>query len=163
MLSAERALLRALLDAAGASRPPALRRALGDDALLATDLPLCAGEAETAAFAEAARAAGWKVARAGGWLTLDRIPAPCGRVPAALPGGELGCCIALLRRHPGGGADPAWIRRLLKAAEAGPGELEQICGELHGTLAVLLRQRSILPGGLLPYLEDLACETEAKP
>ena len=163
MLTAERAALRALLDRAGAARPPALRRALTDDALLATDLPLCADADAVRAFAAEAEQDGWTVRAEKGWLLLDRLPAPRGLCPARDPAGEAGCCISLLSRHPGGPADPVWIRRLLKAAEEGPEKFDQFCAELHGTLAALLRQKSILPGGLLPYLTDIATETEETP
>lgn len=142
MLTGLRRRVRLILSGAEASRPPALRRALGDDAIFACDLPLCAPEAETVRIAALLEKEGWRVRRRDGWLLLD-----CPLPPLPLPEGlEAAACASLLRRHPAGAPEPVWQRRLAKAMETGG--TEQACRELHRELAVRLREKKPLPGGL---------------
>ena len=134
------------------TRKPALRRSDATDALLATDLPLAADEETVRRFAERMNERGWRVRRQGSWLLLDaEVPVPDDTVPETL-NGELGCCISLLKRHPGGETDREALRALVKASEKGPAAVEAYCAELHASWAAALRKHRNLPGGLLPYL-----------
>ena len=127
---------RRMLTACAAKRPPALRRCLTPDALLATDLPLCAGSAEVEAFIRRAAAAGWAVKRQGDWLTLDHPLALC---PADLPDSAEGeACRSLLARHPGLTLPSPLLRRLWKAMDAG--RIEEALWPLHQALAAALRE-----------------------
>ncbi len=161
MLTEMRRALRGMLDACGAARPPALRRAEGDDWLLATDAPGLLDEAALAALRARLEASGWRTALCRGWLLLDGpLTPPETTVPAVLPEGEVGCVISLLLRHPGGPEDAATVRALVKAAEAGGAALERLCGGLHREMAARLRRGEALPGGLLPWV--LAASEQAK-
>ena len=130
-----RQALRALLAGAAVSRPPALRRARTDDALLACDLPCCASPEETERLVRRMREAGWTVREEAGWLLLDH---PLTLEAAAIPGpGEAAACRSLLQRHPELQPDPVCLRRLAKALETpDPGPALR---ETHGCLAALLR------------------------
>lgn len=152
MLSELRSQVQQVLYAVPAKRKPALRRSDAPDALLATDLPLIAEAEAVAAFrAEMARL-GWHSAERQGWLTLDApVPVPDAPVPV-VPLGDCGCCISLLLRHPDTTPAEAYIRAVVKAADAGCMPFERLCGQLHGELAVRLRKHEPLPGTLLPYL-----------
>lgn len=152
MLNELRSQVQRVLYAVPAQRKPALRRSDAPDALLATDLPLVADAAAVEAFrAELARL-GWHTAEGKGWLLLDApIPVPDAAVPAA-PMGECGCCISLLVRHPDPAPAEAFIRAVVKAADAGRMPFERLCGQLHGEFAARLRKHEPLPGALLPYL-----------
>lgn len=152
MLAAMRAQIQQALYAVPARRRPALRRTDAPDALLATDLPLVAGEEDVAAFIEAIGRWGWRVTPREGWLQLDAdVPVPMSDVPKDLPG-EAGCCISLLLRHPGADCPAALIRSVVKAADAGKQPFERLCGKLHADMAAALRRHDALPGGLLRYL-----------
>lgn len=140
-------------------RKPALRRSDASDALLATDLPLIAAADAVRLFIRRMTEQGWRVREERGWLLLDAdIPVPEGSIPTAAAG-EIGCCLAILQRHPGGDAPPELLRALVKAAESD--RLERYCTALHRELAARLRRHEALPGGLLPYLYR-ACEKEEK-
>lgn len=157
MLTALRAAVNARFDALPLRRKPALRRSDDEAYLLATDLPLTCDEATAARFISMMEADGWRVTQVGDWLWLDHpVPVPDAAPTAAC--GELGCLIALLERHPGGAADPAEIRALVKAQEART--LDRLCATWHREWAVRLRRRAPLPGTLLPWL--YACAHQQK-
>ena len=149
-----RAELKALLDAAGAGRPPALRRSLRDDALYATDLPAAADGETLRAFLRAAAGAGWTARQEGGWLELDKaVEAPPRGGFSGPFGPEAACLRSLLRRHRPDPVSPeaeaaaaSAIRRLIKAGEAGPDAYEQTCARLHAEWAARLREGLPLPG-----------------
>lgn len=152
MLTALRETVRTVLSETPARRKPTLRRSDSPEALLATDLPLVADDPAVEGFIRRMAALGWRVWPVGDWLLLDAdVPEPACRVPAYLHG-ELGCCVSLLRRHPGGETDQEVIRALVKAAESGAPALEKLCARLHAEWAAALREHRNLPGGLLPYL-----------
>ena len=152
MLAELRREVQAALLQVETARKPALRRTTVPDALLATDLPLTAGEEAVARFAEALRAQGWTVRAADGWLQLDKpVPVPAADLTAPYPG-ECGCCLSLLQRHPGGAADALLIRRVVKAAEGGAQPFQRLCRQLHGELAEALRRHEVLPASIAPYL-----------
>lgn len=152
MLTALRGEIQAALADVPVTRKPALRRSDDPDALLATDLPLAADEEVVQRFIGRMNERGWRVRRQGSWLLLDaEVPVPDDAVPETLKG-ELGCCISLLLRHPGGETDRAALRALVKAAEIGFEALEKCCAGLHASWAAALREHRNLPGGLLPYL-----------
>lgn len=152
MLRALRRQVQACLASVPCRRRPALRRTDNPDFLLMTDLPQAASTQDVAAFAEGMRRLGWTVAEIPSWLLLDcPIPAPLCRVPDSYPG-ETGCCLWILRQHPGGDAPPDMLRALVKAAEQGAPQVEKLCSAWHGQLAAMLRRHQPLPGGLLPYL-----------
>lgn len=152
MLSALRREVNACLLEIPALRKPALRRSDEPDALLATDLPLCAEESAVADFTARMEAQGWTVRPHRRWLLLDApVPVPDAPVPALAPAEAL-CCLSLLQRHPGGEAPRDGVRLIVKAAEAGPDPFERLCQRLHRDFARALRLHQPLPGGLLPYL-----------
>ena len=155
MLKALRAELQSLLREAAVTRPPALRRALTDQALFATDLPQCTDSDTVQVWIRRAETMGWQVMPEGGWLLLDYPITPTASPPSRLPPGELGCCISLLQRHLSDETDPVWARRLLKAAEAGVEPQERVCRALHLRLAELLRAHLPLPAQMLPLLYAL--------
>lgn len=135
-----------------ASRRAALRRSDLPDALFATDLPLLAQEDDLSAMIAVEVQQGWRVGfLPNGWMTLDHdVPVPEAAVPP-MPRGEMGCCLSLLLRHPGGEKDARLIRALAKADEVGAAEVEKLCRGLHRELAQRLRQHVPLPD-LLPNL-----------
>lgn len=145
-------------------RKPALRRSDHADFLLATDLPLTCDEGTTALFIRQMEAQGWHVEPVKGWLWLDHPVPPPECLPIAATG-ELGCLISLLERHPGGAADAADIRALVKACEAPRPVLSRLCAAWHHDWALRLRCHESLPGGLLPYLYACAhlIESEVQP
>lgn len=152
MLRALRTQVQAHLSAVPCTRRPALRRSDDPDALLATDLPLVADASAAEAFIRAMQDIGWRCIPRNGWLLLDApVPPPDAPVPTVLRG-ECGCCISLLMRHPDGADSTAYVRRVVKAADAGRIPFERLCGQLHAEFAVRLRQHAPLPGALLPYL-----------
>ncbi len=160
MLTALRLRIQAALQSVPAVRRPALRRCDATDALLATNLPFVAEEADVSAFTAVMEASGVRVMPRGGWLLLDApVPAPEAAIPPCLVG-EAGCCISLLLRHgdngPAQDADEV-IRAIVKASEAGKQPFERLCTQLHADFAARLRQHSALPTGALPYL-CAACE-----
>lgn len=152
MLTALRREVQACLACVPCQRKPALRRTDDPAFLLMTDLPQAASPESVAAFTADVRQRGWTVQEIPGWLLLDCpiLPPDC-PLPATFHG-ELGCCLWLLRQHPGDTAPPEMIRALVKAAEQSPGHVERLCRAWHGQFAKLLRQHQPLPGGLLPYL-----------
>lgn len=152
MLTTLRREVQAALADVPVTRKPALRRSDDPEALLATDLPMAADEETVQRFIGRMNERGWRVWRQGSWLLLDaEVPVPNDAIPEAL-NGELGCCISLLLRHPGGETDREALRALVKAAERGPKALETYCAVLHASWAAALREHRELPGGLLPYL-----------
>lgn len=152
MLRALRTQVQEHLSAVACTRRPALRRSDALDALLATDLPLVADASAAEAFVRAMQGIGWRCVSCNGWLLLDApVPPPDVPVPPVLRG-ECGCCISLLMRHPDGADITAYVRRVVKAADAGRIPFERLCGQLHAEFAVRLRQHEPLPGALLPYL-----------
>lgn len=153
MLRPLRGQLQELMADIPVMRRPALRRCDAPDALLATDLPLIAGEDAVQAFMLAARAAGWRMyALPNGWLALDHdVPVPAVEDDVNVPG-EAGCCLSLLRRHPGGAAESEMLRALVRADEAGKSQLERLLSAWHRDFAARLREHRALPGGLVPYL-----------
>lgn len=160
MLTALRREVQAVLADMPVTRKPALRRSDAPDALLATDLPITADEETVQRFIGRMSEKGWRVWRHGSWLLLDaEIPVPADDVPETMEG-ELGCCISLLVRHPGGEKDEIALRALVKAAERGSAALEICCKGLHASWAAALREHRNLPGGLLPYLCRAADRTK---
>ena len=153
MLRQLRGQLQGLMADIPASRRPALRRCDAPDALLATDLPLVAGEDAVQAFMLAAETAGWRTyTLPNGWLALDHdVPVPEVRACADAPG-EADCCLSLLQRHPGGAAKSEMLRALVRADEAGKNQLERLLAAWHRDFAARLREHRALPGGLVPYL-----------
>ena len=153
MISSLRGELRQLLAAVPTSRTPAVRRCDSPDALLATNLPFLADEAAIAQFTAAAQQNGWTVTLQNGWLLLDHpVPAPEMPPPAHF-GGESGCLLSLLMRHPQDHAPcESDIRALAKAADESPAQAERLCAAMHRTWAERLRRHEALPGGLAPYL-----------
>lgn len=152
MLRALRREVQALLASVSSQRKPALRRTDDPGALLATDLPGIAQPEAVEAFAAELEAWGWRAWQRDGWLLLDRpVPVPEWAWPEAYPG-EWGCCLWLLRLHPGQEAPAGHIRALVKAQEQGREQVERLCRAWHGEFALLLRQHQPLPGGLAPYL-----------
>jgi len=161
MLTALRKAAQTCLAGVSVSRKPALRRSDEPDALLATDLPRVADKEAVAAFAAAMEKDGWRVWEKSGWLLLDHdVPAPAWRWPDEYPG-EWGCCMWLLKQHPGGDAPAEMIRALVKAAEQGNDKVERLCAQWHGLFAEMLRRRQPLPGALAPYLYAAMKEEEA--
>ncbi len=147
-MNAWRRELREMLDAAGAPRPPALRRSLREGWLYATDLPGIPGGERTADFLETAEKRGWKGKREAGWLLLKReaeLP-PEGWFSGPF-GPEAACCRSLLERH-GGGAGTAEkeVCLLVRAGEEGPEAYERACGDIHRAWAERLRKGQGLPG-----------------
>ncbi len=139
MLTAARNELRRLLDGIPCRRPPVLRRALHDGAMLACDLPKAADPEATDAFCRRAVAAGWRAERDGDWILLDRpdlLPFPA--IPDLPPDGETGCVLSLLKRHPELWEDLPGRRMMARASETGPDEAERICRALHARWAMLL-------------------------
>lgn len=152
MLRALRAQVQGQMTLVPCVRRPALRRSDAPDALLATDLPLVADAASVESFIGAMQRLGWLCVTRNGWLLLDApVPPPDAPVPTDLRD-ECGCCISLLLRHPDEADATAYVRRVVKAADAGRMPLERLCGQLHAEFAVRLRQHEPLPGALLPYL-----------
>lgn len=152
MLSGLREQVQRVLYAVPAGRKPALRRSDAQDALFATDLPLIAESTAVEAFREEMFRLGWQTQIRGSWILLDAaVPVPDASVPAEAAG-ECGCCIALLQRHPDAAPSEAFIRMVVKAADAGRQPFERICTQLHAEFAVRLRRHEALPGALLPYL-----------
>jgi len=152
VLTALRHQVREHLEALPAQRKPALRRTDDPGALLMTDLPRIAGPEEVAAFIAALEKEGWRAWQEPGWLLLDHdVPVPDRPWPDAFPG-EWGCCLRLLRAHPGKDAPREYIRALVKAAEQGNDKVERLCKAWHGEFAARMREHQPLPGGLVPYL-----------
>lgn len=158
MLKPLRAEMNALLAETPVRRKPALRRSSLPEALLATDLPYAAEKQDTVDFIRRAEALGWRISAAeNGWLLLDKpVPAPDCAVPELQ--GPCGCCLSLLTRHQEPGDARVYIREVIRAEEAGAGELIRLCERLHAGLAAMLRRHQPLPGELLPYLAH-ACQT----
>lgn len=152
MLRALRQEVQAQLISVPALRKPALRRSEDPEALLATDLPGVAQPEAVADLMNVLEAAGWRSWQRDGWLLLDHaVPVPDWDWPETYPG-EWGCCLWLLRQHPGGDTPAGHIRALVKAAEQGWDQVERLCRAWHGEFAALLRTHRPLPGGLVPYL-----------
>lgn len=152
MLTPLRQEVQACLSTIRCQRKPALRRTDDPDYLLMTDLPQAAMPESVAAFAAALQLRGWAVQEMPGWLLLDHpLPAPAYTLPTDYPG-ELGCCMWLLRQHPGSAAPPEMLRALAKAAEQGSAQVERLCTAWHRQFAAQLRRHQPLPGGLFPYL-----------
>lgn len=145
-----------------AARRPALRRSDAADALLATDLPLIAEPEAVRDFCTALSGMGWQSSLRNGWLILDApVPAPDAAPPRVLRG-ACGCCISLLQRHPDDADSRPFIRRVVKAADAGPLPFERLCRQLHAEFAAMLRLHQPLPGGLLPYICQAAIDLYGK-
>lgn len=160
MLTLLRREVQACLCAIPCQRKPALRRTDDPDFLLMTDLPQAAVPESVAAFTAALQPRGWTVRETSGWLLLDRpLPIPAYTLPADYPG-EYGCCVWLLRQHPGNAAPPEMLRALAKASEQGSAQVERLCAAWHRQFAAQLRRHQPLPGGLLPYLCALNKESE---
>jgi len=143
--------IRALLDRTEVCRPPALRRALSPEALLVTDLPSLVDAERLAAFVRETEAKGWRAWTESGWLLLNHLVEAPEIRPRPLTG-EAACCLSLFLRHPGGEAPPAAVRALVKAAEAGSGQVQRLCAGWHRDYAARLRRHEPLPSGLTPYL-----------
>ena len=149
MLTRARAEIAELLKGLPVSRPPAVRRAIPDDWMLACDLPQCA-EAETMdRFVRCAEDNGWRIERRDGWILLDKteILDLCAGDHTGSPlrdSGEMGCVLSLLERHPVFREDPSILRILAKASELSPVAAEPECRKLHQEMAVRLRLRSSL-------------------
>ncbi len=140
MLTRARLEVRQLMEGLPLRRPPALRRALKEGWMLATDLPLAAGEEEVAAFRRRAADAGWRLGEEASWLLLDK-PSLL-RFPDAgeeLPAGEKGCVYSLLRRHPALGEDLQALRLVAFASELGPEDAERLYLRIHRRWAEALR------------------------
>lgn len=160
MLTALRSAVQARLAGVPVQRRAALRRTEDPRALLMCDLPRIAAQEAVAAFIAAMEEEGWRVWQEPGWLLLDHdVPAPDWAWPDAYSG-ERGCCLWLLKQHPGDAAPQAYIRALVKAQEEGTGRVERLCTHWHGEFAALLRERKALPGELAPYLCAVIKEEE---
>lgn len=154
LLTPYRAQLQTALAEAPSQRKPFLRRSLRADALLTTDLPCVAAEADIADFVSRLRAQGWRVEALGNYLELTPTlhPPICTETPAwGADRVELRRLHSLLERHPEGTATEAEILVFLKAEEAGERALETLCRTLCRNCAERLRNHASLPGGLLPY------------
>lgn len=152
MLTALREQVQSILYEIPAKRKPALRRSDLADALFATDLPLVAERSAVETFCARIGQLGFRVWLYNGWLVLDGpVPVPQTHLPSALAG-ECGCCISLLLRHPDAEPADAYIREVVKAADAGRQPFERLCASMHRTFAERLRKHERLPGGLIPYL-----------
>lgn len=152
MLTALRREVQAHLACVPVQRKPALRRTDDPDALLMCDLPRITKQEDVAAFITVLEAEGWRVRQEVGWLLLDHdVPEPEWAWPEAYPG-EWGCCLWLLRQHPGEALAQGYIRELVKAAEQGQERVEWLCRRWHGEFAARLREHQLLPGGLVSYL-----------
>lgn len=161
MLTALRREVQVHLVKVPVQRKPALRRSDDPEALLATDLPGIAKPEAVAVFVTAMEAEGWRIWPKDGWLLLDHAVAmPQWRWPEEYPG-EWGCCLWLLRNHPGEAAPAGHIRALVKAVEQGNDKVERLCRAWHEEFAGLLRAHQPLPGGLAAYLCN-AMKEEAK-
>lgn len=162
MLTDLRREITALLQQYPTRRPCALRRSLHPDFLLAVDLPLAAEEDTVQAFIQRAEQEGWTVRQEKGWLLLDHaLPQPtCCKGVA--PSGRLGNAIWLLRLHPSDVMDAGVLCLLAKAAEEGEKAVERVCDGCVRDWAVRLRRREALPGGLLPYMLEVACLQEER-
>ncbi|MBQ8313024.1 MAG: hypothetical protein IJX84_07470 [Clostridia bacterium] len=160
MLTGLRQAVQEQLAQVPAKRKPALRRTDDPRALLMCDLPRIADEAAVMSFVAALEAEGWRVWQETGWLLLDHaVPASEMVWPEAYTG-ESGCCLWLLRQHPGDAPAEAYIRALVKAAEVGRQRVEWLCSQWHGEFAARLREHLPLPGGLAPYLAKVMKEEE---
>ena len=154
LLTPYRVQVQTALMEAPVQRKPFLRRSLRADALLTTDLPCVAAEADIADFAARLRAQGWRVEALGNYLELTPAlhPPVCMETPAwGADRVELRRLYSLLERHPEGTATEAEILAFLKAEEAGERALETLCRALCRDCAERLRNHAPLPGGLLPY------------
>ncbi len=158
-MNAWRMELKALLEAAGACRPPALRRSRREDTLYATDLPGLVSPEAAVRFLKRAAESGWQGQSAAGWLHLSRRAEhpPEGRF-AGPSGNEAACCLSLLERHgaghrkdgsllraEAGGEETLLAFLLIKAGEEGPEAYEKACARLHGDWAERLRRKQALP------------------
>ena len=160
MLTGLRQAVQAQLARVPVERKPALRRTDDPRVLLMCDLPRVADEAAVAGFVAALETEGWRIWQEPGWLLLDHaVPVPAVVWPEDYPG-ESGCCLWLLRQHPGDAAADGYIRALVKAAEVGQQRVEWLCTQWHGEFATRLREHLPLPGGLTPYLAKVMKEEE---
>lgn len=156
MLAPLREELHALFAQSNPCRPPALRRADGDDWLFFSDLPLVIEHDRLQAVIRAARERGWTVLETGDGLYADHeIALPVSKELQA-PTGEVACVLSLLERHPSNVVDRAALRALAKAEEQGGDKVEKLCGRWHAAFAQRLRNREALPSHLLPYLRAAA-------
>ena len=140
MLTAARAEARELMRGLPTMRTPQLRRALPDDWMLATDLPQLTDADTLRAFRRLAEAWGWRVSGEGGWLMLDKpdllaLPA----FPEQPPGGEKGCVLSLLRRHPEWSGDTLALRLMARASELPGPAAEALYLRIHRRWAEALR------------------------
>ena len=143
LLTPYRAQLQTALAEVPSQRKPFLRRSLRADALLTTDLPCVAAEADIADFVSRLRAQGWRVEALGNYLELTPTlhPPLCTETPAwGADRVELRRLYSLLERHPEGAATEAEILAFLT-----------LCRALCRDCAERLRNHAPLPGGLLPY------------
>ena len=140
MLSRARAEAAALLEGLPCRRPPAIRRALAEDWMLATDLPAAADPDTVDAFVRRALDHGWRTGLSDGWLLLDKpelldIP----DAPDLLPDGEGGCVFSLLARHPEFREDIFAMRRIAAASEMSPQVADAVYRRVHARWAEMLR------------------------
>lgn len=99
LLTPYRAQLQTALVEVPSQRKPFLRRSLRADALLTTDLPCVAAEADIADFVSRLRAQGWRVEALGNYLVLTPTlhPPICTETPAwERIGRSFGGCIVCL-------------------------------------------------------------------
>ena len=144
MLTRARAEIAELLKGLPVSRPPAVRRAIPDDWMLACDLPQCAEAEAVGRFVRCAEESGWRVDRRDGWILLDKtevLDAYAGDHTGSplRASGEMGCVLSLLERHPEFREDPSILRMLAKASELSPVAAEPEYRKLHEALAIRLR------------------------
>ena len=163
MLTDLRRALNGALSALPTARRPSVRRAPEEDWLFSSDVPRLTDEKTLRAFIARLTEEGWRCEARGGLLWLDHaIPVPeAAASKGALPPGERGCAVSLLRRHPGGPWDMRAARAIAKAAEQGGPSLERLCRQLHLAWAAGLRAGTPLPSALLPLLEA-ACRQNEK-
>lgn len=161
LLTAYRLEIQALLTGTHALRKPFLRRSLRPDALLVTDLPRITDAGTLAVFSAALTARGWTVLRCGELLELTpRLtpPAMAGEISPGPDRTALRRLHSLLARHPDTGDAFAQTLAFLKAEEAGPQPLENLCRSLCRQCAACLRAHTPLPGTLLPYVHYALAE-----
>ena len=157
MLPEARSRLRALMEDIPQTRPCCIRRSDDDRFLLATDLPLVTDEAAFRCLMVDAENAGFRCEIIRNWLFVDcAIEPETEKPPVFSPEGR--CCLSILKRHPDGETDAIWLRRVVKAFEAGEKPLEKCFAQLHMELAARLRQHRPLPTNLIPYLANMLKE-----
>ena len=149
--------LTRLLDACGASRPPAIRRSRRAEWIYATDVPVLLSERAKVQLESALQGAGWEYSEENEWLLLrkDAEEPPEGWFSGRF-GPEAACCRSILERHQGRTgctAVAAAQRVLIKAGEEGETAYEEACLVLHRQWAEMLRKGQPVPALSIRYFE----------